>query len=134
MRYAFELARRRGPQESHQRHQVQRRCSTATSFWDEVFGPWPATTQRSTPSSATSTRWRCGWSATPSRFDVLVASNLFGDILSDLAGALVGLGWAGANVNIGEGAGLLRAGPRLGAGHRWQGHRQPDRGRLGRRR
>ena len=38
---------------------------------------------------------------TPERFDVVVASNLFGDILSDLAGALVGsLGVApSANIN-----------------------------------
>ena len=52
---------------------------------------------------------------TPERFDVLVTTNLFGDILSDEAAALVGgLGLAPSG-NIGDDAGDLRAGARLGA-------------------
>ena len=43
----------------------------------------------------------------PTRFDVLVTTNLFGDILSDEAAGLVGgLGLA-ASANVGEGAGLF---------------------------
>ena len=64
------------------------------------------------------------------RFDVVVASNLFGDILSDLGPAMhrhdrpgaVGQPQSGAQVPV-----AVRAGARLGARHRRQGHRQPDR-------
>ena len=66
----------------------------------------------------------------PQRFDVVVASNLFGDILSDLGPATTGtIGLApsrqpqpGAQVPV-----AVRAGARLGAGHLRQEHRQPDR-------
>ena len=64
----------------------------------------------------------------PARYDVIVAPNLFGDILSDLAAALVGgLGCALREPASGPPR-PLRARPRLGAGHR--GHRpgKPDRG------
>ncbi len=66
----------------------------------------------------------------PERFDVIVASNLFGDILSDLTAAVAG------SIGIAPSANLdptrehpvdVRAGARLGAGHRRQGRRQPGR-------
>jgi 3-isopropylmalate dehydrogenase len=61
----------------------------------------------------------------PSRYDVIVTTNMFGDILSDLATELAGgLGLAGslnAGGRAGDGPGAARLGPR----HRWQGHRQP---------
>ena len=65
----------------------------------------------------------------PGRFDVLVASNLFGDILSDLGAGLQGtLGLAASgNVNPGTGVGHLRAHPRQRAGHRGPGRGQPAR-------
>ena len=66
----------------------------------------------------------------PQRFDVVVASNLFGDILSDLGPATTGtIGLAPsrepeprAQVPV-----AVRAGARLGAGHLRPAHRQPDR-------
>ena len=64
----------------------------------------------------------------PARYDVIVAPNLFGDILSDLAAALVGgLGCALREPASGPPR-PLRARPRLGAGH--CGHRsgESDRG------
>jgi 3-isopropylmalate dehydrogenase len=44
---------------------------------------------------------------TPSRFDVLLTENLFGDILSDLAGALVGSLGLLASASLGKGPGLF---------------------------
>ncbi len=71
----------------------------------------------------------------PDRFDVVVASNLFGDILSDLGPACTGtIGIAPAgNINPERRPVAVRAGARLGARHRRQGHRQPDRPDLVRR-
>ena len=54
----------------------------------------------------------------PSRFDVIVTTNLFGDILSDLAAGLVG-GWGGAFGQRRRGTGgRLRAGAWQRARHR----------------
>ena len=71
----------------------------------------------------------------PRRFDVLVAENTFGDILSDEAAVLSGsLGLLPFSEPARHppfgGAGLrpLRADPRQRTGHRGGGHRQPHRG------
>jgi tartrate dehydrogenase/decarboxylase/D-malate dehydrogenase len=64
----------------------------------------------------------------PGRFDVVVASNLFGDILSDLGPATTGtIGLApSANLNPERNVPFaVRAGARLRARHLWQEHRQP---------
>ena len=64
----------------------------------------------------------------PGSLDVVVASNLFADILTDLAAAIQGGMGMAASANLAPGserAGAVRAGPRLGAGHRRPGHRQP---------
>ena len=70
----------------------------------------------------------------PKQFDVIVTDNLFGDMLSDVAAMLTGSLGMLPSASLGETdaedrqpQGALRAGPRLGAGHRRQGHRQPDR-------
>ena len=67
----------------------------------------------------------------PTRFDVLVTDNLFGDLLSDCAGAINGslgmLPSAALSAPDARGwpaPGAVRADPRLGARHRRQGHRQ----------
>ena len=65
----------------------------------------------------------------PSRFDVILTDNLFGDILTDEAGAVVGgVGYSASGcINAcNEFPVHVRADPRLGPGHRRQGHRQPD--------
>ena len=68
----------------------------------------------------------------PEQFDVIVTTNLFGDILSDLCAGLVGgLGLAPGD-NIGDERGDLRGRARLGTGHRRQGHRQSLRAAAGR--
>ena len=59
----------------------------------------------------------------PDWFDVVVGSNLFGDILSDLGPALTGSIGVAPSGNINPGAQVpvdVRAGARLGAGHRRQ--------------
>ena len=63
----------------------------------------------------------------PEAFDVVVASNLFGDILTDLSADRHRQHGPGGQRQHQSGADLsehVRAGPRLGAGHRRQGHRQ----------
>ena len=99
MRYAFEVALRR------RRHVTSVSKSNALNYsmtlWDDVF----RNVASDYPSVATETLLVDAASAElvrrPERFDVVVASNLFGDILTDLAASLVGgLGLAaGANIN-----------------------------------
>jgi isocitrate dehydrogenase (NAD+) len=65
----------------------------------------------------------------PSQFDVIVTTNMFGDILSDeIAGLVGGLGLA-PGANVGERGALFEAvhGARFGAGHRGEGRCQPVR-------
>ena len=100
MRYGFELARRQGRKKVTS---VTKSNSMQHSnvFWDEVFeivaADYPEITHEQCHVDAMAARMV----RNPESLDVLVASNLFGDILSDLAGALQGsLGLApSANVN-----------------------------------
>ena len=84
---------------------------------DEVAGEYPtspATTTTWTPPAST-------WSRTPARYDVIVTDNLFGDIITDLAGAVAGgIGYAAsANLNPDRtGPVAVRAGPRGRPRHR----------------
>jgi tartrate dehydrogenase/decarboxylase/D-malate dehydrogenase len=100
MRYAFELAQKR-----------VRRLTSATKsngifhtmpFWDEVFSQVKA----GYPDVAVNSMHIDALSAflvmKPETFDVIVASNLFGDILTDIGGAIMGsIGIApSANINL----------------------------------
>jgi len=88
IRYAFELARTRS----------RRVCSATKSnglihsmpFWDEIFAEvaaeYPDVHSEQTHVDALAARMV----QAPDRLDVVVASNLFGDILSDLAAAITG--------------------------------------------
>ena len=72
----------------------------------------------------------------PQRFDVVAATNLFGDILSDLGPACTGTIGIAPSRQHEPGAQVpaaVRAGARLGAGHLRQEHRQPGGPDLGRR-
>ena len=70
---------------------------------------------------------------TPKQFDVIVTSNLFGDILSDCAAMLTGSLGMLPSASLGAADaqraahGALRAGARQRPRHRRQGHRQPAR-------
>ena len=84
-----------------QRHQVERPAAR-----DGAVGRGGGRSGRRLPAASpsagiTSTRWRHAWSPHPQTLDVIVASNLFGDILTDLGAAVSGsLGVApGANLN-----------------------------------
>ena len=59
-----------------------------------------------------------------SRFDVILATNAFGDILSDEASEISGSLGLAASINAGERARAGAGAARLGARHRRQGHRQ----------
>ena len=53
----------------------------------------------------------------PSRFDVILTENLFGDILSDEAAVIAGSIGLLPSASIGDGPGSVRAGARVGARH-----------------
>jgi tartrate dehydrogenase/decarboxylase/D-malate dehydrogenase len=99
MRYAFELARRR------KKHVTSATKSNGIihtmPYWDERF----AAMAKAYPDVATDQYHidilTAHFVRFPERFDVVVASNLFGDILSDLGPAVVGsIGIAaGGNIN-----------------------------------
>jgi tartrate dehydrogenase/decarboxylase / D-malate dehydrogenase len=88
MRYAFELAKTR-------KHKLtsatkSNACQYSMVFWDEVF----ESLKSEYPEVATE-KWHVDALAArfvtrPETLDVIVASNLFGDILSDLGGAIQG--------------------------------------------
>src|SRR4029079_14752587 len=59
-------------------------------FWDERFAHAAATHPARKPEQVLIDALCAAVVLTPERFDVIVASNLFGDILSDLAAALAG--------------------------------------------
>lgn len=99
MRYAFELARKR-----------RKKVASATKsngiyhtmpFWDEVFAQVKADYPDVETASYHIDALSAFFITRPHIFDVVVASNLFGDILSDLGGAIMGsIGVApAANIN-----------------------------------
>ena len=129
MRYAFELAH--DAQEArHLGHQVERHHPH-----DAVLGRAlrrdrqgvPGRHDRPVPHRHPDARISC---AIPDWFDVVVGSNLFGDILSDLGPAVRRLDRHRAVRQHQSRARIsldVRAGARLGARHRRARHRQPDR-------
>ena len=91
MRYAFEMARRRQrPQKKVTSITKSNAQGYGMVMWDEVF----RAVARDYPDVATDSLLidaACmAMVLRPERFDVVVASNLFGDILTDLSAAVVG--------------------------------------------
>ncbi len=89
MRYSFELARSR-PRKKLTSATKSNAWQYAMVFWDEVFsqltGEYPDVITEKWHVDALAARFvTC-----PETFDVIVASNLFGDILTDLGGAIHG--------------------------------------------
>ena len=62
----------------------------------------------------------------PDRFDVIVTTNMFGDILSDEASELCGSLGLGGSINAGDSVCIAQAQHGSAPGHRRQGHRQSD--------
>jgi tartrate dehydrogenase/decarboxylase / D-malate dehydrogenase len=89
MRYSFELARSR-PRKKITSATKSNAWQYAMVFWDEIFAQLA-----SEYPDVKSEKWHVDALAArfvtcPETFDVIVASNLFGDILTDLGGAIHG--------------------------------------------
>ena len=108
LRYAFEMARRQGRRKVTVVHKANIMKSTSGLFLDvarSIARDYPDLTHEELIID------NCAMQLVmnPNRFDVLVTTNLFGDILSDLCAGLVGgLGLA-PGANIGEHKGLFEA-------------------------
>ncbi len=100
MRYAFQIANERG-----------RNVTSATKsngifhsmpFWDEVFDEVKKDYPQVETNKAHIDALAAFFVSRPQDFDVIVASNLFGDILSDIGGAIMGsIGISpAANINL----------------------------------
>jgi len=100
VRYAFQLAERR------RRHVTSATKSNgivhSMPFWDEVFQSVSKEYDNVNISSVHIDALSAFFISKPQTFDVIVASNLFGDILTDLGGAIMGsIGIApAANLNV----------------------------------
>lgn len=100
MRYAFELAKtRRGHVTSATKSNG---ITYSMPFWDEVFAQVGKEYEEVGQASNHIDALAAFLVMKPENFDVIVASNLFGDILTDLGGAIMGsIGIApAANLNI----------------------------------
>lgn len=100
IRYAFELARRR----NKQRRLASITKSNAQGFsmvlWDRVFGEVARDYPDIETESLLVDAAAMNFVRRPQTFDVVVASNLFGDILSDLSAILTGSIGLAASANI----------------------------------
>ena len=130
VRFAFELAGASSPASPHPGAQDQRpdllRRPVATGR-GRGAGRVPRCEPRLQPRRRS---LHLSGRAGPTRYDVIVTDNLFGDILTDLAGAVAGgIGFAAsANLNPARtGPVALRAGPRRRPRHRRHGRSQPAR-------
>ena len=134
-RYGFETAMKR-PRKLLASATKSNALNYSMVLWDqvvdEVAKDYPAVSWRKYHVDALAARMVTD----PGSIDVILASNLFGDILTDLGAAVSGsLGIAperqhqpGAEAPVD-----VRADPRIGARHQGQGDRQSDRRDLGRR-
>ena len=127
IRHAFEYARGARPDEGLHGRQEQRDARRATRSGSACSRKSRGVPDDQADAHATSTRWRCSLVKDPGQFQVIVTNNLFGDIITDIGGALQGgLGMA-ASGNIHPGRDVaLRAGARLGAAARGEERREPD--------
>ena len=128
MRYAFELARTR------KKHVTSATKSNGIihtmPYWDERFAAIAAEYPDVQTDQYHIDILTAHFVRHPDWFDVVVGSNLFGDILSDLGPACVGsIGIApSANINPEREYPIdVRAGARFGSRHRRARHRQSDR-------
>ena len=99
MDYAFKLAtRKKGTVTSVTKSNALKHSMV---FWDKIFNEMAETYPAVETQSVFADAMAMFMISKPETFDVIVASNLFGDILTDLGSVLVGgLGFApGANIN-----------------------------------
>jgi len=102
MQYAFDLARRRGGKRRVTSATKTNAMSFGMKLWDEVFAEVTAANPDIQAEWQNVDALAMRLVTQPERFDVIVAGNIFGDILTDLAAALVGgLGFApGGNYSL----------------------------------
>ncbi|MBS7525134.1 tartrate dehydrogenase [Fusibacter paucivorans] len=101
MRYAFELARKRGKYHKLTSVTKSNALNYSMVFWDHIFDELASEYADVQTEQCHVDAMAMYMIQRPQDFDVVVASNLFGDILTDLGAALQGgLGFAaGANIN-----------------------------------
>ena len=90
VRYAFELARSRAAQAPHAGAQDQRAHLRRRPVGAHLRRGRRRVPRRRRPPTTTSTPPASTSSQDPQRYDVIVTDNLFGDILTDLGGAVSG--------------------------------------------
>ncbi|MFZ5634033.1 MAG: tartrate dehydrogenase [Bacillota bacterium] len=107
IRYAFELARKRAGERGNNPAAMVTNCTKSNAlnysmvFWDEVFDAVAAEYPDVRTGKALVDALTMWMVRKPQYFDVIVASNLFGDIITDLGAAIQGgMGVAaGGNIN-----------------------------------
>ncbi len=129
LKYAFELARSRP-----KKHLTSATKSNGITFtmpyWDERFAAMGADYPDIRTDQYHIDILCAHFVQHPDWFDVVVGSNLFGDILSDLGPAVAGSIGVAASANINPERVFpvdVRAGAWIGARHRGQAYLQPDR-------
>ncbi|MGI6081321.1 MAG: tartrate dehydrogenase [Limnochordia bacterium] len=90
MRYAFELARTRGKRHHVTSATKSNAINHTMPFWDELFAEMLAKYPDCTGDQYHIDALAARFVTHPECFDVVVASNLFGDILTDLGAAIAG--------------------------------------------
>ena len=96
-------------QEGHRRAQGQRVPRLRRAVPGMRAGGRGALSATSPTTRRSSTPWRRCWCATPARFDVIVTTNMFGDILSDEASEISGSLGLAASINAGNEHGVAQA-------------------------
>jgi tartrate dehydrogenase/decarboxylase/D-malate dehydrogenase len=99
IRYAFDLARTR-PRRHLTSATKSNACQYSFVLWDEVFAEVAAEYPEVTTDAQLIDALAARCVTHPQSLDVIVASNLFGDILSDLTGARAGSLGLAASTNI----------------------------------
>lgn len=101
IRYAFELARTQGKRRHVTSATKSNGLNYTMPFWDDVFELVAADYNDCTHDRCHIDALAARFVTHPERFDIVVASNLFGDILTDLGAAIAGsIGIApSANIN-----------------------------------
>lgn len=102
MQYAFDLACQRGGRRLVSSATKTNAMSFGMKLWDDIFAEVAAAYPDVDAEWQNVDAMAMRFVTEPQRFDVVVAGNIFGDILTDLAAALVGgLGFApGANYSL----------------------------------
>ena len=128
IRHAFEVARRR----DRDRHVTSITKSNALGYgmlvWDRAFERVAAEYPDIETLSLLIDAACMDFVRRPETFDVVVGSNLFGDILTDIGAIITGKHGTGAEREHRPGTQVsvhVRAGARVGAGHHGAGNRQP---------